>query len=119
MEERSNILEEGIDRFQAAYRSAEGEIQKLQQRATKTSQELTDRLQTRARDVQKQLLEIPVVRRADQLRIDVTKQFESNVEGIIHRLPIASSNDLKKVDKKLNRLSRRLKALEKSQTEAE
>ncbi len=82
------------------------------------AQSLSKRAEARGRQIRKQLLKIPVIKRADNLRSDIAKQVEANVESFLGLLTVASQRDIKKLDRKLNQISRKLKALEKAQGNA-
>jgi hypothetical protein len=115
MEARANLFEDGFERVQARFRTAGEELQKLQERADENRRDLSDRAQARAEKVQKQLLEIPAIKAADDYRMEVLKQIESNMDEFLNRLPVASSADIKKLEKKVNALTRKVRALEKAQ----
>jgi hypothetical protein len=116
MEARANIIEESFERVQDRFRSAGDELQKLQDRASKNRRDFTKRTQKRSEKVQKQLLEIPAIKAAEDFRLEVFKQIESNMDEFLGRLPVASSSDVKKLEKKVNALTRKVRALEKSQS---
>ena len=115
MEARANIFEDSIERVQTRFRNAGEELQKLQERADENRREFSERAQARAEKVQKQLREIPAFKAADDYRIEVLKQIEANMDEFLARLPVASSSDIKKLEKKVNSLTRKVRALEKAQ----
>ncbi len=114
---RNNIIDESIDRVQRAFESANEEIERLQKRARKSSDDLSERAQARAREVQDRLLEIPAFKKAEDMRRDMRKRAESNLDDFMKILPVASDGDIKKINRKLNTISRKLKALEKAQAD--
>ncbi len=116
MEARANIIEDSFERVQERFRNAGEELQRLQERANENRRELSERTQARAEKVQKQLLEIPAIKAADDFRLEVRKQIETSVEEILGRLPVASNNDVKKLERKVNALTRRVRSLEKAQS---
>lgn len=113
MEARANLFEDGMDRVQAGIRNAGEELHRLQERADENRRDFSERAQARAEKVQKQLLEIPAIKAADDYRIEVLKQIENNLDEFLARLPVASSNDVKKLEKKVNSLTRKVRSLEK------
>ena len=115
MSARANIIEESIENVQERFRNAGEELQRLQDRASENRREFADRAQARAEKVQKQLLEIPAIKKADDFRTDVLKQIEANVDEFVSRMPVASSNEIKKLERKVNALTRKVRALEKAQ----
>lgn len=115
MESRANIIEDSFERVQEQFRSAGEELQKMQDRAAENRREFADKAQARAEKVQKRLLKIPAVKRADDMRGDIMKTIESNMEEFMALLPVASNTDITKLEKKVNALTRKVKALEKAQ----
>ena len=113
MQARANIIEESFERVQDRFRSAGDELQKLQDRATKNRRAFTKRTQKRTEKVQKQLLEIPAIKAADTFRVEVFKQIEANMEEFLSRMPVASNSDVKKLERKINALTKKVRALEK------
>jgi hypothetical protein len=114
MTARTNIIEESFERVQARFRDAGEELQKLQNRASENRREFSERTQARAEKVQKQLLEIPAIKAADDFRVEVFKQIEANMDDFLARLPVASASDIKKLERKVNALTKKVRALEKS-----
>lgn len=114
MAKRQNIIEESFENVQERFRSAGKELQKLQDRANENRQELADRAQARANKVQKRLLKVPAIKAADEFRIDMVKQIEAQVDEFMSRMPIATMSEVKKLEKKVNGLTRKVRALEKA-----
>ena len=117
MEQRTRIFDESIERLQAGVRNAGDEIQKLQDRAAKNRKKIGKRAQAQAQELQKQLLEFPPIKAAEEFRSEIYKQVESNLKEIMNRIPVATQADLKKLDKKVNTMARKIRALEKSLAE--
>ncbi len=116
MQARSNIIEESFERVQDRFRTAGDELQKLQNRATKNRREFAKRTQKRTEKVQKRLLKVPAIKAADDFRAEVFKQIESNMDEFMSRLPVASSSDVKKLERKVNALTKKVRTLEKAQS---
>lgn len=114
MATQANVFEDGFERVQEQFRSAGEELQKLQDRAAVSRREFADKAQARADKMQKRLLKIPAIKRADAFRVDVTKAIETNVDEFMARIPVASSNEVTKLEKKVNALTRKVRALEKA-----
>ena len=115
MQERVKIFEDSIERVQAAFRNTGDEIQKLQDRAAKNRREMGERAQAQAQEIQDRLLEFGPIKAVEEFRAEISKQVESNLKEILSRIPIATQDDLKKLEKKVNAMSRKVRALEKSQ----
>ena len=46
--------------------------------------------------------------------LDVTKQIEKNVDSLLEALNVASQSDLRRVNRKLSKIDKKLRELEKS-----
>ena len=119
MEQQVNVIENGFERIQAGFRNVGGEFQKLQDRASENGRNFGERAQAQAAEFQKQLLDIPVVKAADEYRGEVYKQVEASFNELLQRLPVVSQDDFKKLEKKVNAMSRKIRSLEKSLAEFE
>ncbi len=64
--------------------------------------------------IQSELKKNPIVKRADAVRKDVTKQVEIRMDALLERMQVASRSDVQRINKKLTTLNRRLKAIEDS-----
>jgi len=64
--------------------------------------------------IQPELKKNPIVKRADAVRKDVTKQVETRVDSLLGLMQVASRSDVQRINKKLTTLTRRLKAIEES-----
>jgi len=117
MREQTGFIDESIERIQSVFRNAEEEIQKLQKRADKRRKLIQKRAEKRSKEIQAQVRKMPGVKQAEQLRVDAQKQFDSNVEGLLGMLPVASQHDLEKMDRRIKQLTRKLNALEKAPAE--
>lgn len=111
----NNIIDEGIERVQQAFDSANGEIEKFQKQARKTTKQLTTRYQKSAKKAQTRLFNVPAVKKAEKVSKDLRKRAENNVDDFMKLLPIASDSDVKKINRKLAQISRKLKELENAQ----
>ena len=125
MSQQSNLLEDGFERIQSAFKSVEDEVQKAQKRFEDQSEKFSKDANKRIKGFQKELRKYPAVKRAESLSQDlnkqlqsrtkqVEKQIENGIESVLGTFQIASRGEINKLDKKLNRISRRLKALDKA-----
>jgi len=139
MANQASIVDESIDRVQSAFenleegvekiqKKAEKEVGKLQSKAEKRASELSDRAAKSIKRLQKEFRKNKLYRQAEERWEDVNKQLEergkelearveSGLESLLGTFRIASRNDVAKLDKKLDRINRRLKALDKTLTE--
>ncbi|MCH2185341.1 phasin family protein [Myxococcota bacterium] len=125
MSTRASVIEDGIDRIQAAFRSAEEEVGRIQKQVEKRTTQFNKETEKRVKRFRKDLRKNEAIQQAQSRWDDVSKgfqkrrkEFEGQVEtglaSVLGTFQIASSSDLKKLDKKLNRISRRLNALDKT-----
>jgi hypothetical protein len=105
MEQRANFFDEGIDRMQSEF----DKLQKGFEKRRKLVEKQTEKQIKRIRKT-------PLLKRVESFRGDATKQLESNVENFMKLFPIASHTDVKRLERKVNTLSRKITALERSQS---
>ena len=110
MEARANFIDEGLDRVQEAWTSVEGEFEKLQKNFEKRRKTLEKETEKRVRKFEK----TPIGKRVVSFRSEAQKQIESNVENLLGLFPIASSADVKRLERKVTQLTKKVTALEKS-----
>jgi len=130
MAQQTSLIDDGLDRIQSAIRSVENEVQKAQERLNKEGEKLNKDATKRIKSFRKELNKYPAVKQAEALRKDFNKEFEarskqvgktieSGIESLLGTFQIASHGDVAKLDRKLGRINRRLKALDKAINEAE
>ena len=103
---RANTLEDTLDEIQTRFRNAGQELQKMQKRAEKNRRDFQKRTEKRIQQAQKDFRKLSVVKAAEEFGTDVRKQIESNVDGVMSRMPIASNNEVKKLERKVTALTR-------------
>lgn len=132
MAQTESLVDQGVDRVQDALKNADKEFQRVQRRVKTQRRTITRRLETQRKSLeksfdkqvkniekqaQKQIQEIRktgLVKRAETLGKDVQNQIESGVESVLAVFQIASKADIQRVDRKLNRIAKKLKELEGS-----
>jgi type I restriction-modification system DNA methylase subunit len=112
MSDQTSFVGEGIDRVQGAFQSVGDEFERLQGELDGRRKDFEAETQKRVKKLQKDLRKQPFFKRAENFRRDATKQIEQGVEGLLSALQIASSTDMKKLDRKLNAINKRLKEIE-------
>lgn len=119
MAQSQSIVDQGVDRVQDTLKSVDKEFQKLQRQMKTRRRTLERRLESRRKSLekgaQKQIKAIrknDLVKRVETFGNDVQSQIESGVESILAAFQIASKADIERVDRKLNRISKKLKELE-------
>jgi DNA replication initiation complex subunit (GINS family) len=130
MAQTESLVDQGVDRVQDVLKNADKEFQRLQRRVRTRRRTIERRIQTQRKSfeknfekqaksiekqAQKQMKQIrknDLVKRAETLGKDVQAQVESGLASVLSMFQIASKADIKRVDRKLNRISRKLKELE-------
>lgn len=111
---QQSFVEDGFDRVQEAFRNAGGEIEKFQKELAKRRKQFEKDTQKRVKKFQTDLRKQPIVKRVETIQKDATKQVENAVDSMLSALQIASQSDLKRIDRKLSQLTRKLNAIEKT-----
>ena len=124
MAEQTNLVHEGVDRFNAAFESLGDEVDRLQKRVQMRRKEFEKQLTDRRKRIEKrtrkqvdriesELRKDPIMKRLQGLRKDAVRQIESGVDSVMDALPIATKSDLKRVERKISQISRKVKDLER------
>ena len=66
------------------------------------------------KNLEKDLEKSALVKRARKLRKDASKQVESRIDDVLGTFQIATSSDVKKLERKLGQINKKLKELEKA-----
>ena len=125
MEEHQTVSEARDSRINEAVQFVDDEFQRVQKELSVRRKSLEKEFETKKKTVekrtrkelkriQKELKKNPIVKRADEVRKDVTKQVETRLESILRLMQVASRSDVQRINKKLTTLNRRLKAIEDS-----
>ncbi len=123
MSEQVNFVQEGVDRFNAAFERIDGERLRLQKQIRARRKSFEKQITSGRRDFEKrtrkqvkrlrtELRRYPAVKRAERLQADARRQIEERVDRFLALLPIASRSELERIDRKLDRISRKLKEME-------
>ena len=110
MEERANIFDDGVQRMQSAWNSVESEFENLQKAVDKRRK----RFEKEAQKQVKRLRKTDLAKRFESLRDDASRQIESNLESALGLFSVASSTELKRLERRVTQLTRKLNTLEKS-----
>lgn len=121
VEQAQSLVDEGVDRVQEALKSADKEFQKVQRRVKTQRRTIERRLESQRRNIEKAaqkqikaLRKSDWVKRAESFGSEVQEQLETGIESLLSAFQIASKSDIQRVDRKLARISKRLKELEAS-----
>jgi hypothetical protein len=125
MAEHETVSEARESRINEAVQFIDDEFQRVQEelsaRRKSIEKEFASKRKTVEKRTRKELKRIqtdlkknPLVKRADSVRKDVTKQVETRVDSLLGLIQVASKSDVQRLNKKLTTLNRRLKAIEES-----
>ncbi len=99
---------------------AEKEVKRLQGEFKKTplfkrARKQAKALEARAEEIREEIEASDVYKRAESLRKDAEKVIEDQVESLFDNLRIASTNDVATLERKITRLNKKVRDLEKAQ----
>lgn len=123
MAEQASLVQEGVDRFREAFESLD--LQRMQKQLTQRRKRIEKqfasgrrqwerRTRKQVRRFQTELRRNSLVKRAQSLQKDATRQVESGIDGLLASLRIASRGDIDRLDRKLGQINRKLKDLERT-----
>ncbi len=117
-EARESRINEAVqffdDEFQRIQKELSTRRKSLEKEFVSKRKTVEKRTRKELKRIQSELKKNPIVKRADAVRKDVTKQVETRVDTLLERMQIASRSDMQRINKKLTTLNRRLKAIEDS-----
>ena len=117
-EERESRINEAVqffdDEFQRIQKELSTRRKSFEKEFASKRKTVEKRTRKELKRIQSELKKSPIVKRADAVRKDVTKQVETRVDTLLERMQIASRSDMQRINKKLTTLNRRLKAIEDS-----
>ena len=95
---------------------------KLQHRSEKFRKESRKRIEKGVSQVQEELRKLPAIQRAEALRQDLEARVQTNLDAgldrIYTRLNLARLEEVKKLERKISLLNKKLRALEEEQPTA-
>ena len=108
-----------FDRLNDAIKDIDSQIQTIRDRFEGRRREFEDDLRKRAQDVQGQLQGSPLYKRAEAARKTLEDRVEGAKSGLCDTFGLATKDDVAKLSKKLNSVSRKLNELTKLARERE
>ncbi|MDJ0864586.1 MAG: hypothetical protein QNK03_00660 [Myxococcota bacterium] len=114
MAQQANAIQDGIDQVRKTVRGVEREFKKIQKRVETRRKAFEKRANREMKRIQKEFQKQPLVKRAETLRKDATKQWEKSVDQLVDALPVATKREVAKIDRKLNSINRKLRELERA-----
>ena len=123
-EQATSFVQESKERFNSARERIDGEVERIQKELRTRSDRIERQISRRRKSFEKQtrkqvkqlerdLRKNPLVKRFDRFQADATKQIESALASVLSALRIASASDVRQVDRKIARLNKKLKDLER------
>jgi phage-related minor tail protein len=100
------------DEFQRVQKELGARRKALEKEFATRRKTVEKRTRKELKRIQSELKKNPIVKRADAVRKDVTKQVETRVDSLLGLMQVASRSDVQRINKKLTTLNRRLKAIE-------
>jgi cell fate (sporulation/competence/biofilm development) regulator YmcA (YheA/YmcA/DUF963 family) len=123
-EQATSLVQESRERFNSARERIDGEFDRIQKELRTRSERIERQISRRRKSFEKQtrkqvkqlerdLRKNPLVKRFDRFQADATKQIESALTSVLGALGIASASDVRQVDRKIARLNKKLKDMER------
>ena len=110
---RPEWANEGIERINA---ELEKWTDKLQSRSDQFRKQSQKRIEKGVAQIQEELRKLPAVQRAQEIRQDLETRVQTNLDAgidrVYTRLNLARLEEVKKLDKKIAALNKKLRALE-------
>lgn len=111
---RPEWASEGIEKISAELEKWNDELQTRSEKFRTASQK---RIEKRVKQVQKELRKVPAIKRAEELRQElgerVEKNFGEGVDRVYTSLKLARLDEVKKLERKVAQLNKKLQTLEK------
>jgi endonuclease III len=111
---RPEWANEGIERISSELEKWNDKLQSRSEQFRKDSQK---RIEKGVKQVQDELRKVPGVKRAEELRTEIENRVEKNIDAgvdrVYARLKLARLDEVKKLERKIAQLNKKLRALEK------
>jgi hypothetical protein len=125
MAQQASVVRDGVDQLRTAVRRVDRQFRRIQRQVETRRKQLGKQVTTRRKAIEKraqrelarfqrELQRQPLVKRAESLRADATRQLERGVATFLDALPIVTKREVERIDKKIAGLSRKLRELEKA-----
>jgi polyhydroxyalkanoate synthesis regulator phasin len=127
---QANVFEQGFDRFQSTFRDVDRQVQKVRRELGKRRRTVERELKRRRTDIEKratrqlrrvrsELRRNATFRRAETLQAETRERIEQQLDQVLSSIPVASKSDVEGLEKRIARLTRRVRDLEKTNGVAE
>ncbi len=111
---RPEWANEGIERISSELEKWNDKLQSRSEQFRKDSQK---RIEKGVKQVQDELRKVPGVKRAEELRTKIENHVEKNIDAgvdrVYARLKLARLDEVRKLERKIAQLNKKLRALEK------
>jgi len=111
---RPEWANEGIERITTELEKWNNKLQDSSEQFRKDSQK---RIEKGVKQVQDELRKVPGVKRAEELRVELENRVEKNIDAgvdrVYARLKLARLDEVKKLERKIAQLNKKLSTLEK------
>jgi cell fate (sporulation/competence/biofilm development) regulator YmcA (YheA/YmcA/DUF963 family) len=123
-EQATSFVQESRERINSARERIDGEVERIQKELrtrseriekqfSRTRKSFEKETRKQVKQLEQDLRKNPLVKRFDRFQADATKQIESALTSVLSALQIASANDVRQVDRKIARLTKKLKDMER------
>jgi hypothetical protein len=109
------------DRFESARERIDEEVERVQKEIQARRKRFEKQLNTGRKNIEKQtrkqvkqLRQISLVKELEKLRDEANRRIEEAVESVLGALQIASKGDVDRIDRKLSKINKRLKDMERT-----
>ena len=127
---QANVLEQGFDRFQATFRDVDRQVQRVRRELGKRRRTIERGLKRRRTDLEKratrqlrrvhsELRRNSTYRRAETLQAETRERIDRQIDQVLSSIPVASKSEVEGLEKRIARLTRRVRDLEKTNGVAE
>jgi hypothetical protein len=124
-EQATSFVQEGVDRLHAARERIDEELQRVQRELQARRKRLERRIDSGRKNIERQtrkqvqqlrseVSRSPLVKRFEELRVETTRAVEGVLGDLLGAFQIASKADVDKIDRKLSKISKKLKELERA-----
>jgi hypothetical protein len=123
-EQATSFVEESRERLNSARERIDDEVERVQKelrtRSNRIERQFNRRRKSFEKETRKQVKQLEkdlrknaLVKRFDRFQSDASKQIEGALTSMLSALGIASSNDVKQLNRKITRLNKKLKDMER------
>ncbi len=113
-EQTSSFVDEAGERFTAARERVDSEVSRIQKELATRRKRIERQTRKQVNQIEKDIRTSEVVKTLESWRGRAASLLEHTVRGGLGALQIASKNDVQKIDRKLTKLTKRLREIERT-----